>query len=724
MIANEMKASEVLKRYAKGERNFQHLNLRGQSFKGQNLSVADFSETDIRSAKFTGANLRGAKFCGAKCGLQRRWILFLMVILFLLFGLSGFIIGLSGGLIGSLLVGVDRFTSNSSIAFTIGSLTLAVLGIFFTAIIQQNLEVALGVGGSVLAGTVVIAVAIAYSGDGASMQTVNLILASSVSLAGAGCGVAIIILATALAITVTGESVLIFTSIISYISALRGIEAGLRSATFTGIVAGEVSKIIAGAEILAVVGLSAYLGWHFLYREEKDTFARWIAVIIPALKGTSFRGADLTEVNFTEARLKSTDLREATLTRVLWYRAQMLDRVRPGDTYLKDAQVRQWLIGKGKDNNFDRKDLRGINLRRAALTDASFISADLSEANLQDADLSRAKLVQTQLDGTDLTGATLTGATIEDWGITTHTKLDRVQCRYVFMRVPTREDPNRRRKPDNWSEVFEGDDFADFIKPIFDTLDLYHNQGVDPRAIAISFKKLAENNPQAGLRVVAMEARGEDKFLLRAKTTPDANHSQLSAQYFDTYNQFKGLPESKLNTLLIERDIRLEERNKVIRRLEGMVETALERPSFYAQTYHHEGDVMPEESRINISAGRDIDVSGVMNLGTISGNVTNAINELPVSSSPQQSGIKELLTQLQEAIEAEANLDDEDKAEALEQVQTLAEAGQNPKDGAMKKLAKKATTMLKGIVSGLPDAAKLVEACNKLIPLITKLFGL
>ncbi|QLE52601.1 hypothetical protein FD724_31875 (plasmid) [Nostoc sp. C057] len=31
-----------------------------------------------------------------------------------------------------------------------------------------------------------------------------------------------------------------------------------------------------------------------------------------------------------------------------------------------------------------------------------------------------------------------------------------------------------------------------FIKPIFDTLDLYQNQGFDPRAIAISFKQQGE----------------------------------------------------------------------------------------------------------------------------------------------------------------------------------------------------------------------------------------
>jgi hypothetical protein len=155
------------------------------------------------------------------------------------------------------------------------------------------------------------------------------------------------------------------------------------------------------------------------------------------------------------------------------------------------------------------------------------------------------------------------------------------------MRVPTKEDPNPRRKPDNWNETFSDGDFADFIKPIVDTLDLYHNQDVDPRAIAISFKQLAENHPEAELEIVAMEKRGGDKFLLRAATAPDADHSKLSAEYFATYNKLKALAEQELQALIAEKDNR-------IRSLETMIATALQRPSFYAQTYHNQGDTMPE----------------------------------------------------------------------------------------------------------------------------------
>ena len=80
----------MLKRYAAGERNFRGANLRGQSFKGQNLSGVDFSEADLRSTNFTGANLKGTNFTGAKCGLQRRWAIFLTILSWLLAGISGF----------------------------------------------------------------------------------------------------------------------------------------------------------------------------------------------------------------------------------------------------------------------------------------------------------------------------------------------------------------------------------------------------------------------------------------------------------------------------------------------------------------------------------------------------------------------------------------------------------------------------------------------------------
>jgi hypothetical protein len=107
----------------------------------------------------------------------------------------------------------------------------------------------------------------------------------------------------------------------------------------------------------------------------------------------------------------------------------------------------------------------------------------------------------------------------------------------------------------------------------------------------------------------------------------------------------------------------------------------------------------------------------------INGIVAEFINQLPDSPNPQKPGIKELLSQLTEAISTSSDLNDEDRTEALEQVKTIAEAGKNPNDGTMKKMARTAVKILQGTVSGLPDVAKLADACGKLLPLIAKFFG-
>jgi hypothetical protein len=101
-----------------------------------------------------------------------------------------------------------------------------------------------------------------------------------------------------------------------------------------------------------------------------------------------------------------------------------------------------------------------------------------------------------------------------------------------------------------------------------------------------------------------------------------------------------------------------------------------------------------------------------------------AIAKLPDDSDPKQPGLKELLTQLQGAIETEPQLSQDDKAEALEQVKVLAEAGQKPQDGPLKKMANTAIKVIKGTVASLPEATKLVEECGNLLPIITKLLGL
>jgi DNA-binding Lrp family transcriptional regulator len=111
------------------------------------------------------------------------------------------------------------------------------------------------------------------------------------------------------------------------------------------------------------------------------------------------------------------------------------------------------------------------------------------------------------------------------------------------------------------------------------------------------------------------------------------------------------------------------------------------------------------------------------NLGDVSGDLNNTIDQLNELNSPETTELAKLLGKMKELLESESNLSSDDKVEALEQVKILAEVGQNPTDNRMQKAAKTAVRVLKGIVSELPTATKLVEGLNSLLPEVSKLLG-
>ena len=55
--------------------------------------------------------------------------------------------------------------------------------------------------------------------------------------------------------------------------------------------------------------LSAWIGYQTIKGDEKYTLIRDLAIAFAAIIGTSFRDANLTDADFTNATLKSTDFR-------------------------------------------------------------------------------------------------------------------------------------------------------------------------------------------------------------------------------------------------------------------------------------------------------------------------------------------------------------------------------------------------------------------------------
>ncbi|MBD2452359.1 pentapeptide repeat-containing protein [Nostoc sp. FACHB-152] len=671
--------------------DFSGQNLRGRSFKGQNLEQANFSSSDIRSCDFSEANLKGANFIHAKAGLTSYGIFVVSLLLFFVAGLSGFTAGI-----------VITFATYFFLSLKPRVFPVFVTSFLFICFVRTVLNVTYGAIAVNIQLVAAVAIVLAVVAVGAPAAAVDEPEAKIGAIVVSGVMSMLFVLAVALNSSVTGNEA--FSTTLIGDGLLRKLIKG--GAWFGGVIGGLVGA-----------GLGSYVGQLALNGDKRFRWIWKIIIAFASTEGTSFRDADLTKANFTQALLKSSDFRNAILTHTCWYQAKKLDCIRSGTTYLSNVQLQQWLINKhGQYKNFHRQDLRGVNLQGVNLADASFVGADLSHANLQDADLSRAKLVQTQLDGTDLRGATLTGAFIEDWGITNETLFDRVKCEYVFMRLPTKENPDPLRKPDNYKEVFAPGEFGDFIKPIFDTLDLYHNQGVDPRAIAISFKQLAENHPEADLRIVGMEVRGEDKFLLRAKTAIAADKSQLSAEYFATYNQLKALAEQEVKALIAEKDSRIAD-------LQNMVVTALQRPSFYSNIQVEEVGTMTHNPG-SFSVG-----------GSIGGNVNNVQgdNNRAVQGDNNQAvlGDNNRLTQ-QNQVDTETgeSLTKEDVVKLLTQLETLikgAELHPDTKEEVIEDLsaAKKATDKeepnkqraldrLTGVAETLEKTSKSVEAGQKI----------
>ena len=127
-----------------------------------------------------------------------------------------------------------------------------------------------------------------------------------------------------------------------------------------------VSSPVTFVATITVLFLSTYIGWQALEGNPKYSLVRSFAIACAAFRGTNFLGADLTNATFYQARFKNVDLRDAVLTHTYWQNTQTLGWIRPGNTYLKDAQVRKLVMtGDGKNQNFDRQDLRGINLQGA-----------------------------------------------------------------------------------------------------------------------------------------------------------------------------------------------------------------------------------------------------------------------------------------------------------------------------------------------------------------------
>ena len=682
-----------------------------KSFSNSNLIEASFDNSCFLGRDFTNAELEKASLKGSSFWIQLQWKFLLTVAILLLAILSSCVIGAGSLFSVFLLIGFSQPIHGIPILLS--------LSVSLLVIPQRGFTLGVITGVTLLIPFLLLSTIFpTINNNDIGIGVPFFIGVGSVTLVTSG--IALATLSTVLALIVFESVYITITGAIGITLAI----ATMTSRTYTVIPITTIAALFTG-----------YLAWKTINSSQLFMWILQTAIAIAAKRGNLFINANLSDADFTDATLKLCDFRGANLTRTRFFQARGLKFCRLGNTYLAHPQIRQLVVTlNGQAQQFDGLNLEGVNLQGANLQDASFIGTNLNNANLRNADLSRAILKQAQLDGTDMRGAILTGACIEDWGITGSTKLEGVHCDYVFMRLETKDNPNRLRKPDYLGEDFAEGEFADFIKPYVDTLDLYHSQDIDPRAISIALKNLSTNHPEQELRFVAIERRGNNGLNLRFTTAPGSDKSELSHEYFTDYARInKELPLA-VQLKLVAQDSAIRTLKDTI---EQFIQTGTHQSKIQAETIQIvQGELIVTHNKgINIRSGGgnigDItglvggDVSGVVNLlSTISGSVTNTIARLPESEEPSEPNIKELLTQLQQAIENDSDLSKPDKADLLEQVQALAEAKQTEEPAKKEGLTRKARKMFEATLSSLPQTASIIEACSKLLPMILKGLGL
>jgi uncharacterized protein YjbI with pentapeptide repeats len=704
-----MKASEVLRRYATGERDFRRINLRGQSFKGRDLSGADFSEADIRGTTFRHANLRGANFTNIKAGLEHQSVLSLLGFSLLIFGLLGFAYVAVGAYANVYITGI----------------TVALLSVTFAiAATRHGLEIALGINSALAAIVISLVVVVAVFEVSIGHWTLNLALklASDITLAAAGALTSILVWIVAGAIALAGTTALNvsrdltekLTTSFAVIGVLVG--AGVGNVAISQAGGDNVAAVWAACGITIAALLYKYVSHQSLLGDKRFGLIHRMAIAFAAMGGTSFRDAALTEANFTNAIVRNTDFRQAIVIKVCWFEAKWLDLARLGNSILSNPAVCELLVTRnGYKKSYVDANLRGADLNGVNLNGSNLKWADLSEATLRYADLRDADLSETLILGADFTGASLTGACLEGWNIDHTTNLEGVDCQYVYLLRNQQE-----RRPS--SGDFAPGEFTKLFQEVLSTVDLIFRNGVDWRAFVAAFQQVQVENEDTPLEIQSIENKGDGVVVVRVSVPTDTNKEKIHSEFNQQYEFALKALEARYQAELQAKDGEISRYREDSANMWEVIKLQAKKPIHVqaiaeAKTMNNSND-----SSQTVNIGGNV-TGSTINLGAISGAVTNTINQLPETPNPDQLDLKQLLIQLKEAIEADPDLPDTDKADLLEQVQNLAEAKQTEEPAQKEGLARRAKKMFEATLKSLPDTAKIVEASSKLLPLILKALG-
>ncbi|MEH2151491.1 pentapeptide repeat-containing protein [Nostoc sp.] len=496
-----------------------------------------------------------------------------------------------------------------------------------------------------------------------------------------------------------------------------------------------------GSSVLAVAIASVILQF---FQDNRRSQGQPDAILslgkaIANLGGTSFYKLDLSHLNFSAISLANIDLRAKKLYRTRFTDTTDWEAATVDDSYLDlhQPKVQALLKGEPITQNFFRTNLRGAYLQKAKLQDFDFTEAILDGADLRGAKLHDAKFVRTLVTDVDFSEANLTGCCIKDWSFNRQTCFQGVICEYIYRDLEDGEVSERYRYP--IGRNFLPGEFEAIVRKLETSYELVFEQEIDPISLSFVFEKFRLEDESLGLELQGLEQRG-DLWIVKVGHREGVSRQQVVERVNETYEDLRKVYQLAFD----DKNDQISRLSSYIQVLIDMSQKLVERTgssaaeSVTVQVQGHPiyltNQVGENMENKNINAGGNVDASkgtrfigditgSTINLGEISGSVSNVLNQLPSSPEPTQLGIKELLIQLQQAVDEDTDLAPEDKADLLEHVKALAEAGQTPDQEKKKGLVRKAKKIFDATLKSLPSTANIIESCSKLLPLIIKALG-
>jgi uncharacterized protein YjbI with pentapeptide repeats len=465
------------------------------------------------------------------------------------------------------------------------------------------------------------------------------------------------------------------------------------------------------------------------------------------LSDTSFEKANLSGCNLSESLLRASNFQHANLSHALWLQCKDLDKTKSQGTILEDDDVIAFITSRKRESVEHKtykgeikyqlcgKNLTGLNLIGLDLTDVDFSDSNLSESLLRNAILTRVNLTRAILNRADLSNANLsdadltdclvkganfenailTGAILDNWKGDKDTRFWNATCSHIRSRIKNLFGSYTERREMKRGEI------QSFFSNNTKVISLPFQECINWKALNYASHKFQlERNCLVRVEKVDESNQGDGMSFLVVSIPGHINEAKFRSEFDRSYKTAcRSLVKSKnLDLEYVSRNIKDLIKNQA--NDYKYIVKLLESPRTI--TYQVETmNTFTDNSR-NVKIRGDVNGSTV-NLDRISAEVKNSVTSFRTSNDSENLELGKLLIQLQKAIEEEIHLPNEDKEDLLMQIialTSLPKAKNYDNKNATVRNAKKIFT---ATLKGLPDTAKIVEACSKLLPLIFKALG-